>query len=491
MKVLNRNDMTHRHTVQTQLGRGLHASAGTLRRAALVAVIAGAVLSAPAQAASVPGGLVSSGGASACASPEAMIGTAGDDTIIGTPGPDIICGLGGNDVLIGYQGDDILVGGPGDDTLRGARDNDQLFGDDGNDRLVAGPYGGIDVLQGGLGDDTADYSYPWAVSISLDGVANDGEPGETDNVQTDIENVVGGDGPDTLTGNELANTLTGNGGNDVLIGYQGDDILVGGPGDDTLRGARDSDRLFGDDGHDVLFPGLGGTDVLQGGAGNDTANYSYFGAVNVSLNGVADDGESGENDNVQTDVENVVGGAGNDTITGNEFANQLTGGSGQDVLSGLSGNDVLNAVDGEVDQVACGPGDDWVNSDPDDIVSPDCDRRRPPVLAQTCTGPFATTFAFTINTIDAVPAGETWSVTASLSASPRNLTVSSSSSFVQGISAGPTRVNLTTPTGIPAGTTVTLTPSNYLVPTSGSNRLELAGYGGSTAASFSTSNRPC
>ena len=249
MNVLNRDDMTHRHTVQTQLGRGLHASARTLRRAALVAVIAGAALSAPAQAASVPG--------SACASPGAMIGTAGDDTIYGTPGPDIICGLGGNDVLIGYQGDDILVGGPGDDTLRGARDNDQLFGDDGNDLLFPGPYGGIDDLQGDLGDDTANYNYVNAITITLDDIANDGELGETDNVHSDVENVLGGPGNDTITGSAFNdNYLFGGAGDDIITGGLGDDGLDGGDGNDVIHAAFARAPLLGVD-QDTVTCGLG------------------------------------------------------------------------------------------------------------------------------------------------------------------------------------------------------------------------------------------
>ena len=38
--------------------------------------------------------------------------------------------------------------------------------------------------------------------------------------------------------------------------------------------------------------------------------------VSVSINGAADDGEAGEGDDVQSDVENLTGGAGADTLTG-------------------------------------------------------------------------------------------------------------------------------------------------------------------------------
>ncbi len=101
-------------------------------------------------------------------------------------------------------------------------------------------------------------------------------------------------------------------------------------------------------------------------------------------------------------------------------------------------------------------------------------------------------FAFTLNAGTAVPAGSTWSVTASRSASPYSLSVGSNNPAVQAGSASPTKVNLTAPVGVPAGAVVTLTPSYYFVPTSSpANVLTFSGYGGSTSASFTTSNRPC
>ena len=41
------------------------------------------------------------------------------------------------------------------------------------------------------------------------------------------------------------------------------------------------------------------------------------------------------------DVENVIGGSGNDLIIGNPFANNLQGGAGNDTLWGGAGNDTL------------------------------------------------------------------------------------------------------------------------------------------------------
>src|SRR5207237_227207 len=101
-----------------------------------------------------------------------------------------------------------VVGGPGDDSLLGGAR--------------------ADLFVGGDGIDTASYAGRIAgISVTLDDVANDGAPGEGDNVRHDIENVIGGGGADTLVANGAAN---------VLNGGPGDDSLDGGLGADTLNG---------------------------------------------------------------------------------------------------------------------------------------------------------------------------------------------------------------------------------------------------------------
>jgi hemolysin type calcium-binding protein len=134
-----------------------------------------------------------------------------------------------------------IHGGTGLDDLRGSGVDDSLFGDDGNDTLDGA--GGSDVLSGGPGIDTATYQFRAnTVTVSLDGVANDGEgSGELDNVLGDVENVVGGDGADILSGDKGPNKLSGGLDNDKLDGGAGSDVLDGGQGDDTIS-ARDGTR---------------------------------------------------------------------------------------------------------------------------------------------------------------------------------------------------------------------------------------------------------
>ncbi|MEU6883568.1 hypothetical protein [Streptomyces sp. NPDC046712] len=112
-------------------------------------------------------------------------------------------------------------------------------------------------------------------------------------------------------------------------------------------------------------------------------------------------------------------------------------------------------------------------------------------LGQTCVGPsYNRKFAFTITSTTGVPAGSTWKVTVS-KPGYQGLQVGSDSGYVPGATGTTQVVNLSAPSGIPAGTTVTLTPTYYLIPTSGYNSLTLSGYGGSTSVAMNWYNRPC
>ena len=77
-----------------------------------------------------------------------------------------------------------------------------------------------------------------------------------------FENLVGGSGNDTLTGNSRANSLTGNAGNDVLVGNSGDDTLSGGIGRDILIGGLGIDTLLGGNDDDILIAGRTTSDTL-------------------------------------------------------------------------------------------------------------------------------------------------------------------------------------------------------------------------------------
>jgi hypothetical protein len=110
----------------------------------------------------------------------------------------------------------------------------------------------------------------------------------------------------------------------------------------------------------------------------DTLTYEdRANPVTVTLNGLPDDGEDGEDDNVGADVEVILGGTVSDTLTGDRNANTLSAGSGEDLVTGNAGPDILDggdapdliwARDGDTDSVDCGGDGDLAIVDRGDTV---------------------------------------------------------------------------------------------------------------------------
>lgn len=221
----------------------------------------------------------------------------------------------GYDIYAG-DGDDIVNAGAGADLVKGEAGDDKLNGGSGNDTLNGGL--GADTLVGGAGTDTATYADAGTgVTVVLDGSGSGAAGSESfGDTLAGIENLIGTNYADTLTGNAGANVISGGADSDVLDGAAGADTLNGGDGDDLLKG--------GD-----------GADSLQGGGGTDTASYaSATAAVTVSL--TTNTGTRGEaSGDVLASVENLIGGAGDDVFTGaaGVQANAFDGGGGNDTVS--------------------------------------------------------------------------------------------------------------------------------------------------------------
>ncbi|RVI72515.1 calcium-binding protein, partial [Sinorhizobium meliloti] len=285
----------------------------------------------------------------------------------------VINGTAGNNVLIGTDLDDVISGFGGDDFIQGL--------------------GGADVINGGAGVDTVDYSEKTtSVVVTLTGAtaATVFVNGVADDTLSNVENVYGGSGNDTITGDAQNNLIRGGGGNDVLDGGAGNDtadytdkttsvvvtlagatlatVFVNGIAEDTISnfenvyGGSANDVLTGDDranilrgeaGDDILNGGAD-DDLLSGGAGNDTADggtgidtfdlrektssvvvqLSGANAATVFVGGVAED--------TIRNVENIVGGTADDTLGGDAAANKLSGARGNDWLKGGGGADTLD-----------------------------------------------------------------------------------------------------------------------------------------------------
>ena len=248
-----------------------------------------------------------------------LYGGNGDDTLIGSPL---------NDFLLGNAGADLLQGGDGIDRLWGGSENDVVFGDAGDDTLTAeATVDGADEYYGGDGIDTVTYEDRTnAINVTIgNGLTDDGESGELDIIDFDVENVTTGGGNDTLTGTVL---------NNVLTGGAGDDTISGGGGDDTLSGDDGIDTITGGVGNDILSGGAGADD-LNGGSGTDTVN--------------GDEGDDLIHGSTGDDL--LHGGGGNDKIYGND---------GADIFWGEDGDDIFYTADGIGESVNCGNGTDTV-----------------------------------------------------------------------------------------------------------------------------------
>jgi Ca2+-binding RTX toxin-like protein len=247
---------------------------------------------------------------------------------------------------------------------------------------------------------------------------------------------------DLITGSAYPDRIYARGGADVVHALAGDDELNGEAGPDKLYGEGDTDNLFGGTGADSLYEGdnpnsdwLGaqicggsGDDRLYGGpdsdryefghqwgkdtvageaadgSGDDVLEFSMFGAQTEcgERSGLSDfaltidlpagrayetpAGPSGANtvSFVGSRIEEVNGGAYNDTIVGNALPNTLSGEDGDDTINAGrgddriiesspydSGDDTINAgrgndnvyanhapyLDQDSDTVDCGPGD--------------------------------------------------------------------------------------------------------------------------------------
>ncbi|MCA3015309.1 MAG: hypothetical protein INH41_23220, partial [Myxococcaceae bacterium] len=279
-----------------------------------------------------------------------------------TIGGGAVCGEASEGMTVASDVDQVN-GGSADDTLVcAAAAACTLSGNGGNDSLTGG--GLVDTLNGGAGDDTiipgagndtvacgadldtvsySDRSASVTVSLGAAGAASTGNgvSGEDDSIAA-CENIVGGSGDDTLTGNELDNAITGRGGNDTLSGGAGADTFL-----------QFFSGLSGDDGDDVI-DGEGGVDTVSysGRSGDLTLTLALLPDAGVP----ATNGESGEGDSFEN-VENLICGGGNDTVTGNASNNLVEGGAGNDTIDTADGDDIIEPGAG-TNAVTCGGGND-------------------------------------------------------------------------------------------------------------------------------------
>lgn len=253
------------------------------------------------------------------------------------------------------SGNDSLTGANKDDLLQGNAGNDTLTGLGGNDRLILGS--GADVAYGGAGDD----------NINPSGTTGSGAL------------IYGGSGNDTVSGYQLSDTIYGGADDDEIQGLGGSDLLYGDAGNDTFRSIT-AGAAYGGAGNDTMTASFDfQVDSLYGGGDLDTlvGKALVLGApivmtktaagMEIVLNGTLSTLAKGfEQFSIQgsTLADSLLGGTGNDTLTGEVTINggaadndTLTGLGGDDLLTGGDGNDLLDGGAGR-DTLIGGTGQD-------------------------------------------------------------------------------------------------------------------------------------
>src|SRR5450830_1671346 len=191
-----------------------------------------------------------------------------------------------------------------------AAGNNHITGGSSNDIIYSGT--GNNVLDGAAGVNTLSYS--------------NAASGQVINLQTGL--------------------VTGSAGNDTVSNFQ---IVVGSAGSDNITGASSTLSMSGGSGGDDTFDGghggvVGAAGTITGSAtGNNTLTFvnetvaGAAGGVIVNLATGAVSGAYGVE--VVSNIQNVIGGSGNDFLTGGSSTKTLSGGAGgNDTFDGGGGN---------------------------------------------------------------------------------------------------------------------------------------------------------
>ena len=330
-----------------------------------------------------------------------LIGNALNNILTGNDRGNILDGGDGDDYLIGGGGIDTLYGGIGNDTLVSAESasinrgivlayEDILYGGEGNDIYIISGYEGeyrpssvIETLSAanGGGIDTVVTNYAYTLPDFVENLTFD------NNIRTAGYTLRG-------VGNAMDNTILGDNNRNLLIGMDGNDTIDGGDTPSISGGGSAEDFIYGGAGNDKLY-GRQGMDhyYINGSAEHQTAeifddydpntpfvfrtpNIVYFNSTTendtfklfADETGITDiylqkmvfnltevDGIRTLVDFTDTDVANLnidaseganrvnlVGNAGNNSLQGTIYADELSGGAGNNLLIGGLGNDTLN-----------------------------------------------------------------------------------------------------------------------------------------------------
>jgi Ca2+-binding RTX toxin-like protein len=227
----------------------------------------------------------------------------------------------GADFIEGTSKNDTLYGGPDNDTLTGHEGNDTLYGDEGNDKFDEGTVAnGDDLIFGGtdtdgLDIDTVDYSARFGpVNVDLADSTADG--------RVDVSAV-------TISSAAVANNVLTLTFSSAPALYVGELITLSGctDGTDPVTAANVAHTITG-----KTSTTLKATLAIA----DQTLSSCSMAAVSES-----DKVNAGSTSTNGKEIEQVLGGAGNDTLLGTSANETLKGGAGNDVIQGGAGDDSL------------------------------------------------------------------------------------------------------------------------------------------------------
>jgi Ca2+-binding RTX toxin-like protein len=320
------------------------------------------------------------GGTDTFSNIEQVRGSEFGDTLIGNTGNNDLDARAGNDSLSGGAGEDFLRGGTGNDTIDGGANSNPSNTANFNPEFDGAYYG----------DATAAVT----VVLGATGAAGTATGGGGADVLIDIENVVGSNFNDLISGTNRAM-------NEIIRGGLGDDTLRGGDGSGPDAGFNLVDyraatggvvvnlalgEASGADGNDVIsgFKGIiagpsgdvligssadeyfeprAGNDTISGGAGIDRLSF-WDAATGVTVNLGAGTASGGGGNDVMSGIENLRGSEFSDHITGDGSSNEIQARAGNDTVFGGAGEDTIYGGFGDdvLDGGTHNPllGSDWV-----------------------------------------------------------------------------------------------------------------------------------
>ena len=341
-------------------------------------------------------------------------GGSGDDLLATVGRTDTLRGGDGNDMLISFNGTAVLEGGDGDDLFYTSLDSTTtITGGAGTDTLdVSLRESGVNLALSNSGDSSISAPILTAFRSPDDyHYYMGGHAYGTSSFITGIENLVGTDANDVLTGGSGDNMLIGNAGVDALYGIEGSNTLIGGAGDDSIITGVGSDTVVLDGGQDRVYTALGQHTIIITRESNNSLIIDYnddpdlyelaphtttlvfdgIGFEELTVSNSNDGGWQlglGENQILATlsdatvaqdavrvpdklifsdgrvvnsvatlftarlageigDFDDVIGTDEIHHLTGNDSDNVLSGSENDDVLSGLGGNDTLIGGEGD------------------------------------------------------------------------------------------------------------------------------------------------